>query len=293
MTPQEYGVFQRSTTTPIGQETKYLTGMKPADATARYGTDEGLTYEQQLALAEAKAKFKEQYGGGEDDVEWKQEINPITGVVEWTAKGTRAGLEQGGLSPPGTNPKAVAQTGGAAAIPAGDPRLFFAKPNSGKGVRTDPIVGGKRMHKGEDFAKPEGTPIPAEQDGKIIQVGGLRGMGPHANIVEYADGSRVIYGHNASSLPVGTVVKRGQAIGTVGSKGRSTGPHVHRQIARSPQPTAKPTDVSGTRTDRLKVVMTRVGKAGGDAKIVGNQVHVTNPNTGTVFVFDENGKRVQ
>jgi murein DD-endopeptidase MepM/ murein hydrolase activator NlpD len=292
MTPEEYGVFQRGTVTPVGQEVKYQVGMTPADAIDRYSADEGMTVDQQFSMQELKnlgALEAVQARIAAGDNKWKAVLNPDDGTVSYVFQGTGE-VPDPEVIRSQVNPKAVAPAAGATATQGGDPKLFFSNPNSKRGMRTDPIKGGKRMHKGDDFAKPKGTPIPAEQDGKIIQVGGLRGFGPHANIVEYADGSRVIYGHNDSSLPVGTVVKRGQAIGTVGSRGRSTGPHVHRQVARGPSQ-QQSTRVAGTNTDKITVIMKRAMERGGKVEQVGNNVVITAPD-GRKATYDATGNRV-
>jgi murein DD-endopeptidase MepM/ murein hydrolase activator NlpD len=206
--------------------------MNPADKTARINSR---THEQDMELAEAKARYRQQYGDPDDEgVEWKQEINPRTGRVEWVAKGSAAALTREGHPPPGLpNPKADAQGSGASAIPATE---FYRNPNSRKGVRKDPFTGKSKMHNGDDFSRKENTPFPAEDNGTVASVGPVKGFGPNTVIVDYEDGRRVLYGHgNKALVQPGQKIMAGMPLGLVGSKGRSTGPHVHRQELRGPQ----------------------------------------------------------
>jgi murein DD-endopeptidase MepM/ murein hydrolase activator NlpD len=90
-------------------------------------------------------------------------------------------------------------------------------------------------HHGVDLAAPLGSPIRAPLGGIIV--GPLPGYnGPAAlgnGIYERLDdGTILVFGHTVAgpSVPVGTRVQAGQQIGTVGSSGNSTGPHVHFQV---------------------------------------------------------------
>ncbi len=101
---------------------------------------------------------------------------------------------------------------------------------SGFGYRTDPITGERLEHLGLDFSGPVGEPILALADGVVTFSGRNSGYG---NLVEleHVDGLRTRYAHNQANLVKrGTRVKKGQAIATLGSTGRSTGPHVHIEV---------------------------------------------------------------
>ncbi len=104
------------------------------------------------------------------------------------------------------------------------------------GVRTDPLNGQQRSHHGIDIAAPRGTPIGAAAAGKVVFVGPRGGYG-NTVIIEQTDGKQTLYAHADQLLVnVGETVQAGQPIATVGSTGRSTGPHLHFEVRENGQP---------------------------------------------------------
>ena len=105
---------------------------------------------------------------------------------------------------------------------------------SGFGYRVDPIYKTRKMHKGLDFSAPKGTKIYATGDGVIHMVKRDRwGYGTHI-IIDHGYGYTTLYGHmSKASVKKGENVKRGQVIGLVGSTGKSTGPHLHYEVAKN------------------------------------------------------------
>jgi len=101
---------------------------------------------------------------------------------------------------------------------------------SGFGYRHDPVTGGRRMHKGVDFAAGYGTPIYATADGVVIKAGWGTGYGRVIEI-KHAFGLQTRYAHLSKiRVKVGDRVSRGQRIGDMGSSGHSTGTHLHYEI---------------------------------------------------------------
>lgn len=102
--------------------------------------------------------------------------------------------------------------------------------SSGFGRRSDPLTGRIAMHTGLDFAAPRGTPIYAVGAGVVTFAGR---NGAYGNMVEisHGDGYKTRYAH-AHTLDInkGDLVSKGQQIATVGSTGRSTGPHLHLEV---------------------------------------------------------------
>ncbi len=101
------------------------------------------------------------------------------------------------------------------------------------GRRNDPFTGRLAHHKGIDFAGREGSPVVAVASGVVVYAGPRRGYG---NLIEINHGGGLVtrYGHNKSHLvEVGATVERGDVIATMGSTGRSTGPHLHFEVHRN------------------------------------------------------------
>ena len=107
-----------------------------------------------------------------------------------------------------------------------------ARLSSSFGMRKHPILGYNKMHRGTDFAAPEGTPIMASGDGVIVKAGWCGGGGNCVKI-KHNKTYQTVYAHmkNFSNLAVpGNRIKQGQIIGYVGSTGLSTGPHLHYEV---------------------------------------------------------------
>ena len=107
---------------------------------------------------------------------------------------------------------------------------------SGFGYRASPLSGRRQMHHGVDYAGPVGTPLHALADGVVTWSGRNGGYGNLVEI-EHGAGYRTRYAHNQSNLvALGDRVRKGEAIATLGSSGRSTGPHVHVEVRRHGAP---------------------------------------------------------
>ena len=109
-----------------------------------------------------------------------------------------------------------------------------AKLSSGFGQRRHPILGYNRMHRGIDFAAPNGTPIYAAGDGVVDFAGPNAGYGRYVRI-RHNDEFSTAYAHISNFAPGmmrGKRVRQGEVIGYVGSTGESTGPHLHYEILR-------------------------------------------------------------
>jgi murein DD-endopeptidase MepM/ murein hydrolase activator NlpD len=99
------------------------------------------------------------------------------------------------------------------------------------GMRKDPFTGKRTMHRGIDIAARKGTSIYPVGEGKVIFSGKKAGYG---NTVEIKHSGTVVsrYSHLKKSLvKKGQIVKTTDVIGQVGNTGRSTGPHLHLEIA--------------------------------------------------------------
>jgi murein DD-endopeptidase MepM/ murein hydrolase activator NlpD len=85
-------------------------------------------------------------------------------------------------------------------------------------------------HTGLDFAAPSGTPIVAVANGVITKAGSAGAYG-NQTIETLADGTEIWYCHQTSiEVQTGQTVTSGQRIGTLGSTGNTTGPHLHLEV---------------------------------------------------------------
>lgn len=91
-------------------------------------------------------------------------------------------------------------------------------------------VGGNTFHGGVDIAAPTGTPIVSSKSGFVSRSGWIGAYG-YAVYVDHGDGTQTRYAHMSQiSVRSGQRVERGQQLGSVGSTGASTGPHLHFEI---------------------------------------------------------------
>jgi murein DD-endopeptidase MepM/ murein hydrolase activator NlpD len=101
------------------------------------------------------------------------------------------------------------------------------------GYRKDPFNGKKAFHRGVDIAGKMNSNVIAVAAG-IVTWAGKRGGYGYAAEIQHANGYATLYGHNSKIfVKVGDLASKGQVIGLMGSSGRSTGPHVHFEIARN------------------------------------------------------------
>jgi len=100
--------------------------------------------------------------------------------------------------------------------------------------RRHPILKRIVPHHGIDYAAPPGTTVWAAADG-VITFAGPRGANGNLVSIKHGNGYETYYAHllrTARGLTRGARVKQRQAIGAVGSTGRSTGPHLHFALKR-------------------------------------------------------------
>ncbi|MGC3936950.1 DUF5930 domain-containing protein [Roseobacter sp. EG26] len=101
---------------------------------------------------------------------------------------------------------------------------------SSYGFRRDPKTGGRRMHKGVDFAAPSGTDLFATADGVVIHAGWQSGYGRLVKI-KHDFGIETRFAHLSKiRVKVGQRVSRGDHIGDMGASGRVTGVHLHYEV---------------------------------------------------------------
>lgn len=105
--------------------------------------------------------------------------------------------------------------------------------SSGYGMRKHPITRRNSFHYGIDIKARQGTSILCPSDGVVVSAGRAGLLGRLVK-VKTRDGKMLYFGHmHRIKCSRGQLVRRGQMLGTVGSSGRATGPHLHFSVAAS------------------------------------------------------------
>jgi len=104
----------------------------------------------------------------------------------------------------------------------------------GFGKKSKALGGERKTHEGVDVKAPRGTVVRAAGDGKVIDATKrYKGQTAWGNVVVIDHGHGLVtrYAHLDSYIvKKGDRVAAGEAIGAVGSTGRSTGPHLHFEV---------------------------------------------------------------
>jgi murein DD-endopeptidase MepM/ murein hydrolase activator NlpD len=107
---------------------------------------------------------------------------------------------------------------------------------SGFGMRDHPILGMRKMHTGVDISVPQGTEVRAVAAGTVRRAS-EDAVNGKVLVIDHGRGVTTAYCHASELLlPVGARVERGAVIALSGSTGRSTGPHLHYQLALADSP---------------------------------------------------------
>ena len=103
------------------------------------------------------------------------------------------------------------------------------------GYRKDPFTGRRAFHSGLDLAPGYGARVVAAMDGVVTFAGRMGGYGKLV-VIRHRNGYSTRYGHLSrisSRVRRGRHIAQGQQIGSVGSTGRSTGPHLHFEVRKN------------------------------------------------------------
>jgi murein DD-endopeptidase MepM/ murein hydrolase activator NlpD len=96
--------------------------------------------------------------------------------------------------------------------------------------RLHPIFKTVRPHRGTDYAANTGTPVWASGDGRVVAAGYTKPNGNYV-FIQHGNNIQTKYLHlNKKLVKTGQRVKQKQVIGTVGSTGYATGPHLHYEF---------------------------------------------------------------
>ena len=145
--------------------------------------------------------------------------------------------------------------------------------------RKHPIHKMIKAHRGVDYAAPRGTPVFSAGDGKVIAAGYSKANGNYV-FVQHGQTYVTKYLHlDKKKVRKGQTVKQRQTIGTVGSTGYATGPHLHYEflvngVHRNPRtvklPQANPISTNELAAFKLATtpVLTQLAQAGAPSEFV-------------------------
>lgn len=123
--------------------------------------------------------------------------------------------------------------------------------------RKHPIHKMIKAHRGVDYAAPRGTPVYAAGDGKVTETGYSKANGNYI-FIQHGQTYVTKYLHlNNKKVRKGASVRQKQPIGTVGSTGYATGPHLHYEflvngVHRNPRTVTLPQAQPIPKADRLE-----------------------------------------
>ncbi|WP_410501757.1 peptidoglycan DD-metalloendopeptidase family protein [Exiguobacterium acetylicum] len=114
------------------------------------------------------------------------------------------------------------------------------------GPRNNPLTGKPELHTGIDLVNAKGTPIHAAAGGIVLRAGSATGYGNVVMVTHLIDRQvyTTVYAHlDSISVSAGQTVMPGQTIGTLGSTGWSTGPHLHFELHKGEWAVGQPNAV--------------------------------------------------
>jgi murein hydrolase activator len=107
-----------------------------------------------------------------------------------------------------------------------------------------------RVHTGIDIGAPHGTTVRAPATGRVVFAGWRSGYG-RTIVIDHGNRVHTLYAHLAKvGVRRGQLIKPGSTIGSTGSTGYVTGPHLHYEVlvnGRPRNPRSYLTDVRRTR----------------------------------------------
>jgi murein DD-endopeptidase MepM/ murein hydrolase activator NlpD len=154
------------------------------------------------------------------------------GLADTLVKGISANAGQKGQAPaPPSQQEQGQKQPPMAVIQEVLPDVSKPRVSSGYGMRHDPFSGELKFHHGLDIPAPEGTDVHPVRPGTVLFSGQQTGYG-NVVIIDHGNGFTSKYAHNQENLvKEGEKVDSATVIAKVGSTGKSTGPHIHFEVA--------------------------------------------------------------
>ncbi|MCY1690181.1 M23 family metallopeptidase [Exiguobacterium sp. SL14] len=108
------------------------------------------------------------------------------------------------------------------------------------------MTGKPELHRGIDLVNAKGTPIHAAAGGIVLRAGSATYYGNVVIVTHLIDRQvyTTVYAHlDSISVSAGQTVMPGQTVGTLGSTGWSTGPHLHFELHKGEWAVGQPNAV--------------------------------------------------
>jgi len=210
-------------------------------ATLRIPNQDGIFYK--VKSGETLAGIAKRYGIAADRVREANgdaALNPLTAGKEIFLPGARPEAVESPASSSSSRSGASSSKSSSAKVSGSSSRSYrwpvVGKINSPFGWRRHPVTRRRDFHTGIDIKAPRGRTIQAARGGRVEYSGWMGGYG-RVVVIDHGDGYSTLYAHCTSlSVRKGQSVSQGQAIATVGTTGRTTGPHLHFEVRRGNNP---------------------------------------------------------
>lgn len=213
-----------------------------------------------IALQEAERKAKEEAKRKAEEVARAAEAKRQAEAAEdaEAAREEAAQEKKQGEAPKAETPKtetSVPETETPSATPDTSVDVDVSRPfhlpvkgyvSSPFGPRNNPLTGKPELHTGIDLVNAKGTPIHAAAGGIVLRAGSATGYGNVVMVTHLIDGQvyTTVYAHlDSISVSAGQTVMPGQTVGTLGSTGWSTGPHLHFELHKGEWAVGQPNAV--------------------------------------------------
>ncbi|WP_214727776.1 M23 family metallopeptidase [Exiguobacterium sp. s168] len=210
-----------------------------------------------IALQEAERKAKEEAKRKAEEAARAAEAKRQAEAAE-AAREAAAQQEQKQETPKAETPKtetSVPETETPSATPDSSVDVDVSRPfhlpvkgyvSSPFGPRNNPLTGKPELHTGIDLVNAKGTPIHATAGGIVLRAGSATGYGNVVMVTHLIDRQvyTTVYAHlDSISVSAGQTVMPGQTVGTLGSTGWSTGPHLHFELHKGEWAVGQPNAV--------------------------------------------------
>ena len=213
-----------------------------------------------IALQEAERKAKEEAKRKAEEAARAAEAKRQAEAAEAAeaAREAAAQEQKQGEAPKAETPKtetSVPETETPSATPDTSVDVDVSRPfhlpvkgyvSSPFGPRNNPLTGKPELHTGIDLVNAKGTPIHAAAGGIVLRAGSATGYGNVVMVTHLIDRQvyTTVYAHlDSISVSAGQTVMPGQTVGTLGSTGWSTGPHLHFELHKGEWAVGQPNAV--------------------------------------------------